>query len=249
MIDALLPPAAALAEAFTALGRAVPLRPFQVDPELLERSGSYGGQPVTIRTAAAASDSLSLARFTLLEGASLRIASVVCFPRPEYPASIFGADWVSVRPDRVMLALDASPTAPNGMDAPSNALFAEARARHSRLEPSRDLPAFCREFFSPHHLFVHVPPPRIAEIRDAFTDYFSCWVDSLASTSPCLDTASSVGARVAAYARAHRDDDRFLGMLGRAFGEGFARRLVDELLFPEPGHRGWPASESLRSRS
>ncbi len=230
-------PAAALDAAFSALARATPLRPFDVDEALLERRGAYAGRPVTIRTRASSSDKLWLSRFTLLEGESLRVASVVCFPRPEWPAPIFGADWVSARPDRVMLALDASPTLPNGAGPAPNVDFAEARARHRRLESSGPLPPFCRDLFSPHHLFAHVPPSRSGELFAAFMDFFSCWVAALASASPSAATAPLVAARVEAYSRAHREDDRFLGLLGRAFGGALARRLIHELLFPSPSLR------------
>lgn len=227
-------PGAALDGALARLARAVPLSRFEVAPALLECEGSLGGKPVTMRTRAHASRALWLSRFTLLEGPSLCIASVVCFPRPDYPLPIFGADWVSARSDRVMLAVDASPVLPaeDGLVGHSS-LFEQARARHHKLEPAGELPAFCRELFSPHHVFVHVPPSRSGELFDVFDDFFSCWLSVLASVAPRSATADLVGARVAAYARAHREDDRFLGLLGRAFGGELAARLVRDLLFPD----------------
>jgi phycocyanobilin:ferredoxin oxidoreductase len=217
------------------------LRPLALPSELARAEGSWKGAPAVIETRAYAGGAVAYARFArvwqpgMVPGAGLEIGNYLVLGRPDLGLPVLGADLVGMGLRGRMLAADLSPVLPPGAARDRQlAPLADRAAARARLTPGGALPEWCARFFSPHALFVRPGvdelPAAVAEL-DEFPRVFVALV--LDATS---DGAASPARRAQSvhdeYLAAHRTDDKGLGMLARMFGDAWAQRYLDEVLFP-----------------
>ncbi len=132
-----------------------------------------------------------------------------------------------------MLAADLSPTLPPGEDRDRQlAPLARRRSAHPDLPLGGVLPAWCAAWFSRHALYTRVAPDQLPAAVAAFWDFPRAFVELTRRTGPRPELAGDVAGRQAGYAAAHRTDDKGLGLLGKMFGDGWAERFLEQVLFP-----------------
>lgn len=231
---------------------ALALRPAALPPALARAEGTWKGAPVRIETRAYTGPGVRWARAAVMDGgppdAPLAIGNLLVLPAVDRPLPVFGADLVALgtRGGAAMVAADCSPMLggdgggdDDGGDDEARALrarqlaaMAAAVAPYAALPPGGELPAWCARWFSPHALYVRPGPAELARALEGAGAVAAAFVTLAGETAPAPHRAGRVAAAQAAYARAHREDDRGLGLLARMFGEAWAARYLDEVLFP-----------------
>lgn len=227
--------AAATLAAERRLVAALGLRPVALAPGLGAAEGVLRDAPVRLETRAYVGPGIGWARFATMTSPSIDVGNALCAPDGERPWPILGADLVSVVPGRGMVAADLSPTGDDADDREAQvAPLARRRAGAPSLPEGGPLPAWCADFFSPHHVYTRVGGDRRDAALAAFDDVIDAFVEVTRATGEARDPAREAprAATRRAYDAAHRDDDRGLDMLSRAFGAAWARRYVREVLFP-----------------
>ena len=233
-----------LAETERALVDALALEPLALPPELARAEGEWKGAPVRIETTAWRGPAIRYARFARIAGAGLEIGNALCLPRHELPLPIFGADLVSLGARAgTMLAADLSPVLPAG-EARDAQLASLARRRMAAgaeaLPPGGALPAWCARWFSAHALYTRPDAAALPAAVEAYRLYPDEMARLARPAAPAPALAPLVREAQDGYARAHREDDKGLGLLAKMFGAGWAARYLHEVLFP-------PATGSLRA--
>ncbi len=209
------------------------LEPVVVPKDLAGATGTWKGAPVRIATHAYRGGPVRYARFVRLVGADLEIGNVLCLPDPVYPLPILGADLVGLRRTTGMLAADLSPTLPPGRDCDDQlAPLARRRSAHPDLPFGGALPAWCAAWFSPHALYTRVAPDQLPAAVAAFWDYPRAFVELTRRTRPRPELTGEMAARQDGYAAAHRTDDKGLVLLAKMFGDEWAGRYLEQVLFP-----------------
>ncbi len=209
------------------------LEPVVVPEDLAAATGTWKGSPVRIATRAYRGGPVRYARFVRLMGTDLEIGNVLCLPDPVYPLPILGADLVGLRQTAGMLAADLSPTLPPGVDRDYQlAPLARRRSAHPDLPPGGALPAWCAAWFSPHALYTRVAPEQLPAAVAAFWHFPRAFVELARQTRPRPELVGEVAGRLDGYAAAHRTDDKGLGLLGKMFGDEWAGRYLEQVLFP-----------------
>jgi phycocyanobilin:ferredoxin oxidoreductase len=215
------------------LAAALELRPLPLDPSLAEAVGEWKGAPVWIHTRAYRGPRLRYCRFVRLVGPPLEIGNLLCLADPLYPLPIFGADLVALGRETAMLAVDLTPTLPPGprRDRQLGDL-ARGRSQAPSLPSGGELPAWCREWFSPYALYTRVHVHQLPDALQAFQLFPREFVALVAAAQPTPDLSAQVQAAQEGYLSAHRRDDKGLGLLARMFGASWAQRYLEEVLFP-----------------
>lgn len=212
---------------------ALALRPVALAPDLASTEGVLRGATVRLETRAYVGPGIRWARFATMRSPTVDIGNVLCSPEPERRWPILGADLVSVVAGRGMIAADLSPT---GDDEPEReaqvAPLAGRRRGAAALPDGGELPAWCARHFSPHHVYTRITIDQLPMGLAAFDDVIDAFVDVTRGASTEGGRAPSRAATRRAYDAAHRDDDRGLEMLARAFGAAWATRYVHQVLFP-----------------
>ena len=211
------------------------LRPVALAPELGGADGVLRDAPVRLETRAYVGPGIGWARFATMTSPSIDVGNLLCAPDGERPWPILGADLVSVVPGRGMLAADLSPTGDDTTEREAQvAPLARRRAVAPPLPEGGALPVWCARFFSDHHVYTRIGADRSAAALAALDDVLDAFVEVTRTMRDARDPAreASRAATRRAYDAAHRDDDRGLDMLSRAFGAAWATRYVREVLFP-----------------
>jgi hypothetical protein len=222
------------------LTRELALVPRAVPEGLDCMSAEWKGERLTLVARAYEGEDVAYARVVTLRGGGVAIGNVLCVPRARRALPILGADLVVLGGRGAsMIVADLSPTLPTGdrRDAQLATVDGLVRPRvgEHRPPPGGALPHWCARFFSPSALFARPVTERdLAAAARAYRRFPRALV-RLARTAgaPAGDAAAHARAVYAAYASAHRTDDRGLGMLARVFGGGRVERFVAEVLFPE----------------
>lgn len=211
---------------------ALGLRPVPLAPGLGGADGVLRDAPVRLETRAYVGPGIGWARFATMTSPSIDVGNALCAPDGGRPWPILGADLVSVVPGRGMVAADLSPTGDDAAEREAQvAPLARRRAVAPPLPDGGALPAWCARFFSRHHVYTRIGDDRRDAALAAFADVIDAFVEVTRATGEAGDPAPRAATR-RAYDAAHRDDDRGLDLLSRAFGAAWATRYVREVLFP-----------------
>jgi len=236
--------------AASSLVAALGLSPLPLAPDLARAEGTWKGKPVTIETRAFRGGPIVFARFAEIAGEGLEIGNALCVPSPDYPLPIFGADLVALGPDAAMLAADLSPTLPPGPERDAQlAPLAEAFEARATLPPGGALPAWCADWFSPFSLYTRIDRTHLDAAAAAFEAFPRVYGDICRAPSgaaPRPGLAAETARAIEGYAAAHRTDDKGLRMLAKMFGEGWASRYLEAVLFPDLSTMGAMPGELSR---
>lgn len=218
------------------------LEPIELESGLAHRAGTFKERDVTIRSSAASGPRIRLARFSVVTGETLEIGNVLCMPDPAYVAPILGADFVAVREDSVMLAADLSPVSRNPADHVGQfRTLDEALAGAPELPPGGDLPDWAVELFSEGPLYTRVHPDQLDDAFEVFDRYVDAFIRMVQRAAPDHERSAEFSRAQGYYSDVHRADDKGLRLLGAMFGMDWAKRYLEEFLFPPE------SSLSLRS--
>lgn len=208
--------------------------PLPIDARFAQATATYKRAPIVLSTHAFVGPKIAYARFVRIDFAGGAIGNVLVVGRPEYALPIFGADLVAVGTGTLVVA-DVSLVAAEPERTAQRDVLARAFADETPETPPGPLPAWCTPWFSPWAL--HVRAADDGALARAVTK-----LEARASAHIALTEAALGGAgggpdaqrrAYAAYARAHREDDRGLGMLHAMFGAEFGRAFLDRVLFPD----------------
>ena len=193
-------------------------------PTVLE--GELRGGPATLTTRRYLGPSIHHARVAILKAPGIEIGNLVFFPALHLAAPILGIDLVSLPGAAGLVAADLSPSG-------AGAAALAAADLGIGLPSAGPLPAWASAIFSSRPLFARVGPSTAALAASAAHGLAEAFVEAV-RTSPS-DRAREPLARAALlhYCKLHRQDERTLGVLTRAFGEARARRYIENVLFPE----------------
>jgi phycocyanobilin:ferredoxin oxidoreductase len=217
------------------LVRELGLEPLPLEPSLARAEGVWKDSPVAIETRAYRGGVIHYGRFAVMSGVDLEIGNVLCLPTPTHPLPILGADLVAVGRETGMLAVDLSPVLRAGPErAAQLALLAARCACHPPLPPGGRLPDWCAAWFSPHALYTRVSPAELDDAVGAFREFPRTFVELARSSVARPALTGEVRHAQDGYTALHRTDDKGLRLLAALFGAAWARRYLEELLFP-PG--------------
>ena len=209
------------------------LDPLTLDPLLADAEGTWKGSTAVICTRAYRGGAVRYARFAVLTGRGLEIGNALCLSDPVHPLPIFGADLVGLGRETGMLAVDLSPTLPEGPQRDAQlAALAARRALHPPLPPGGRLPDWCAAWFSPYAMYTRIEPPQLDQALGAFCDFARVFAGLAGASGPRPDLAAAVALAQDGYAAAHRTEDKGLKLLVTMFGRAWAERYVAEVLFP-----------------
>jgi hypothetical protein len=93
------------------------------------------------------------------------------------------------------------------------------------------LPSWAAHVFSSAPIFTRVSDASAAAA--AVRTAACAFVSSVRASSADAAAVESVRDAQMRYVRAHREEDRALGLLGKVFGLEIAQRYIREVLFPE----------------
>ena len=224
------------------------LQPYPVDEDLLKAQGSSGSgdraQRVDLTVSAyGCEDRIRQARIVLIEGGSaLQVLNFCIFPDPSYALPSFAADLVTL-PGGHLIALDYAPhgdVADDPIFNPSGEL-ADAFARHRPLLPDGgSIAEESSRFFSPYFLWSRLPLSEENEeiisshVFEAFEDYLRIYLAHVSAAQLATKRrADSLDSQLS-YSTYRAENDPARPMLTRLYGEGFAERLISEVLFDLP---------------
>jgi len=187
--------------------------------------GDWRGEAASLGSRCYEGPAVRYGRVTNFAARDIEIASVVFFPRLDRRAPILGADLVEHAQGAGLLVADLSPIFAG---APIDPAMARAAAE---LPSAGELPSWAAQVFSKAPIFARVTSADAAAkgLRAAA----SAFVTSVNTCAPDAPAVESVRAAQSRYVRAHREDDRALGLLAKVFGPERARWYIHEVLFPE----------------
>jgi hypothetical protein len=208
------------------------LQPRPLPADLASVDGSWRGEPMRWRARAYAGPAVAYARVVTLAGGEVEIANLLCVPRSTRALPMLGVDLVLVAPSRgALVVADLSP--PPGVTTTSPPELLHAR---STLTPAGVLPPWAQRCFSATPLFVRVDGAHeTACAATAVSALVRTFVDATRNT-PSDDDLVALRGRARwtqETLAAHRAEDRTLDLLARMFPTSVARRLIEEVLFPE----------------
>ncbi|MFL5405856.1 MAG: hypothetical protein ACJ79O_08395 [Myxococcales bacterium] len=187
--------------------------------------GEWRGEPASLASRCYEGPEVRYGRVTIFAARGVEIASLVFFPRLDRKAPILGADLVEHAQGAGLVVADLSPVSEEPDVDP--VLSAAAAA----LPSAGELPPWAARIFSPTPIFARVadPDPAAVAIRAAA----GAFVSRVRVSVPEAAVVDAVRAAQSRYVRAHREDDRALGLVAKVFGPGPARWYVEHVLFPE----------------
>lgn len=206
---------------------------------LRELRGTWKGQPVTVRARAYHGEQIDYARFVTVEGESLAIGNVVCWSKPDWPLPVLGGDFVDVDLETGVAVLDLSVLAASGAErgdqlrAIERAAALAAQVAGGSFRDGGDLPDWALAWFSPYALFVRVGRDQGELLARSVRPYWQCFVELARSAPRRPDAAPRVLEARRRYAKAHREQDRGLQLLGKICGASVAREFIDRVMFPD----------------
>lgn len=223
-----------VAETEAWLQRELELEPVPLAADLARAEGEFKGRPIAIETRAYRGSILRYARFACITGGDLEIGNVLCLGRPELALPILGADLVALSGDTGMIAVDLSPTLPEGAARDRQlAPLAAKRAARPALPPGGELPRWCAEWFSPHALYSRFDRAARLEASAAYRDFPHAFAEIARVSTPSAGVQAEAVARAEAqYLADHRTEDKGLKMLEKLFGAAWAARYLTTVLFP-----------------
>ena len=187
--------------------------------------GEWRGEPASLASRCYEGPAVRYGRVTILAARGVEIASLVFFPRLDRKAPILGADLVEHAQGAGLVVADLSPVSE---EPDVDAVLSRAAAA---LPSAGELPAWAARVFSRTPIFGRVADPDAA--ADAVRTAASAFVSRVRASVPQAAFVESVRAAQSRYVRAHREDDRALGLVAKVFGPGPARWYLEEVLFPE----------------
>jgi Ferredoxin-dependent bilin reductase len=187
--------------------------------------GEWRGEPASLASRCYQGPEVRYGRVTIFAARGVEIASLVFFPRLDRKAPILGADLVEHAQGAGLVVADLSPVCEEPDVDPVLSRAAAA------LPSAGELPPWAARVFSRTPIFGRVADPDRA--FDAVRAAAGAFVSRVRASVPQAAFVESVRAAQSRYVRAHREDDRALGLVAKVFGPGPARRYVEEVLFPE----------------
>lgn len=229
------------AELEAVLRRALVLDDAPLAPALARAAGSWKGAPATIETRASRGERVAHCRVARVSGAGLAIGNVLCVPDPRLrlgglPLPILGVDLVAIGEREAIVVADLSPTGADRTLADAwIATALDADPRVAGLAPIADLPTWARESFSRRALAARVPLPLQPVAADAVRRVADAFVALVRDARVDASTEAACAARheQRRYMERHRDEDGGLALLGRIFGNEWARGYIRDVLFPD----------------
>lgn len=215
------------------------LEPLRISPRLREAEAVWKGQRVALRACAYRGRTVAYARFVTLHGGTLAIGNIFGVSSPLYPFATLGADLVDIGAETAVAVADLSPVTADATDraqqlqAVARAALSAQRDGRGDFIPGGELPPWCAPWFSPHALFVRVERAHAARLAGAVRPYLHTWVQMVTRQQAHPETTGVVLETQRAYARAHREHDRGLTLLGKIFGAEFAADFISTVLFPD----------------
>jgi phycocyanobilin:ferredoxin oxidoreductase len=208
------------------------LEPYYLPDDLGYVEGRLEGEKLIIQnrcyqTRAFRKLHLELARV----GNNLDILHCVMFPRPEYALPMFGTDLVGGRGQISAAIVDLSPVV--GLpDSYDQAMSAAIKATH--FKQLRELPPW-GNIFSKHCLFIR---PENAQEEDDFltvtTAYLEHHCKQAQQLQPNPEAASEILAGQTNYCTQQQLNDKTRRVLQKAFGDAWAERYMNTVLFDLP---------------
>jgi len=190
--------------------------------------GELRGGRACLETRRYTGRSIRYARVALFQAPGIEIGNLLFFPSLDRAAPILGADLVGLSASSGLVAADLSPA---GSPPVASAALEQAA---EGLPSAGPLPAWASAIFSPRPLFARVDGSNRGAAATALRAMAGAFVEALRSSPADQAREPSIRASHSNYCRLHRQDDRTLGVLTKAFGERRARRYLSEVLFPEP---------------
>lgn len=166
-------------------------------------------------------------------GAALRILHCVMFPRTTYDLPLFGCDIVGGR-GRISAAIaDLSPVRSGLPTSYVEQLTPLLQNREAFSKP-RELPKW-GEIFSPYCLFVQpVDEAEEALFLETTVAYLTAHCKIAVETPPTPAAESVIRAGQERYCNHQQENDKTRRVLEKAFGEAWAARYIDTVLFDPP---------------
>jgi phycocyanobilin:ferredoxin oxidoreductase len=208
------------------------LEPYSLPEDLGYVEGQLEGEKLIIQnccyqTRAFRKLHLELARV----GKNLDILHCVMFPRPEYALPMFGTDLVGGRGQISAAIVDLSPVV--GLpDSYDQAMSAALKGAHFKQQ--RELPEW-GTIFSKHCLFIR---PENAQEEDDFiavaTAYLEHHCQQAQRLQPNPAAVSKILAGQTNYCTQQQQNDKTRRVLQKAFGDDWAERYMNTVLFDLP---------------
>jgi phycocyanobilin:ferredoxin oxidoreductase len=208
------------------------LEPYYLPEDLGYVEGRLEGEKLIIenrcyQTRAFRKMHLELARV----GNNLDILHCVMFPRPEYALPMFGTDLVGGRGQISAAIVDLSPVV--GLpDSYGQAMSTALEAAH--FKQRRELPQW-GHIFSKHCLFIR--PENAQEENDFLavtTAYIAHHCQQAQQMQPNPEAVSEIMAGQKNYCAQQQQNDKTRRVLEKAFGDAWAERYMNTVLFDLP---------------
>jgi phycocyanobilin:ferredoxin oxidoreductase len=211
------------------------LRPYHLPEDLGYIEGRLEGDKLIIENCCHQTPTFRKLHLELAKvGNNLDILHCVVFPRPEYNLPIFGCDLVGGRGQISAAIADLSPVSSDGKLPPAYHRALSQLPAPSFSQP-RDLPAW-GDIFSEFCLFIRPENSQEEEqflqrVQDFLTIH--CQQGKIAETvSPEQQKANLAGQQ--RYCTQQQKNDKTRRVLEKAFGEEWANRYMNTVLFDLP---------------
>lgn len=215
------------------------LSPYHLPEDLGYIEGRLEGDKLTIENRCYQTQAFRKLHLELAKvGNNLDILHCVVFPRPEYNLPIFGCDLVGGRGQISAAIADLSPVTSDGT-LPETYRTALSQLPALNFSQRRELPPW-GDIFSQFCLFIRPENPEeeeqfLGRVRDFLTVHLS-QANAAKPVSPEQQKANLAGQQ--RYCTQQQKNDKTRRVLEKAFGEAWAQRYLNTVLFdlPESSH-------------
>lgn len=164
-------------------------------------------------------------------GQALDILHCVMFPRPEYRLPMFGCDLVGGRGQISAAIVDLSPVEATLPEAYQQSL---QQLPPARFEQQRELPAW-GSIFSPFCLFIRpTNPQEETQFVQRIADYLTIHCQQAGQMAPTPEHRPAILQGQQHYCTQQRQNDKTRRVLEKAFGDAWAERYMNTVLFDLP---------------
>lgn len=211
------------------------LSPYKLPSDLGYIEGRLEGEKLTIENSCYQTQSLRKLHLELAKvGNNLDILHCVIFPRPEYDLPMFGCDLVGGRGQISAAIADLSPVTPDHQ-LPSAYQTTLSQLPSLEFSQPRELPPW-GDIFSEFCLFIRPTTSQeeeqfLGRVRE-FLSIHSQQANSVQQVSPEQEKANLLGQQ--RYCRQQQKNDKTRRVLEKAFGEAWAERYMNTVLFDLP---------------
>ena len=211
------------------------LQPFPLPSDLGYIEGRLEGDKLTIENCCYQTQTFRKLHLELAKvGNNLDILHCVMFPRPEYNLPLFGCDLVGGRGQISAAIADLSPVRADG-DLPPSYQTTLSQLPTIKFSQPRELPPW-GDIFSEFCLFIR---PENSEEEEAFLERVGAFLslhcqqgNQAKLVSPAQKSANLAGQQ--RYCKQQQKNDKTRRILEKAFGEEWAQRYLDTVLFDVP---------------